>query len=71
MRDGDLFAGATSAFGARLATTADDQWGNATPNADWDVRALVNHVVGELLWTCPQGVSPRSRKPTISRISRG
>jgi uncharacterized protein (TIGR03086 family) len=30
-----------------------DQWTAATPCADWDVRELVNHVVGEDLWTEP------------------
>ena len=29
------------------------QWGDPTPCADWDVRKLVNHVVGEELWTVP------------------
>ena len=27
-----------------------DQWRNATPCAEWDMRELVNHVVGENLW---------------------
>jgi uncharacterized protein (TIGR03086 family) len=30
-----------------------DQWGLPTPCTDWDVRALVNHIVGEELWTGP------------------
>jgi len=29
------------------------QWGRATPCTDWTVRDLVNHVVGEELWTVP------------------
>jgi uncharacterized protein (TIGR03086 family) len=28
-------------------------WGASTPCVDWDVRALVNHVVGEDRWTRP------------------
>jgi uncharacterized protein (TIGR03086 family) len=36
-----------------VEAVADDQWDAATPCADWDVRALVNHVVGEELWTVP------------------
>lgn len=30
-----------------------DQWDDPTPCTDWNVRALVNHVVGEDLWTVP------------------
>jgi uncharacterized protein (TIGR03086 family) len=29
------------------------QWGRATPCPEWTVRDLVNHVVGEDLWTVP------------------
>lgn len=32
---------------------AADQWDKPTPCSDWDVRGLVNHVVGEDLWTVP------------------
>ena len=36
-----------------LASVGLDDWERATPCADWNVRALVNHVVGEELWTVP------------------
>lgn len=29
------------------------QWAAPTPCAEWDVTALVNHVVGEMLWAVP------------------
>ena len=38
---------------SRLDAVDDSQWNLATPCTDWDVRALVNHVVGEELWTVP------------------
>jgi uncharacterized protein (TIGR03086 family) len=40
-------------FATNVAKTRDDQWTAGTPCADWDVRALVNHLVGENLWTAP------------------
>src|SRR5438477_2611737 len=41
---------ATRAFVARIN---DDQWNAPTPNSDWDVRELLNHVVGGNLWVAP------------------
>jgi uncharacterized protein (TIGR03086 family) len=43
----------TAIEGFRTRLAAVDDWGASTPCADWDVRALVNHVVGELLWAPP------------------
>jgi uncharacterized protein (TIGR03086 family) len=40
-------------FGRRVEAVADDQWGLPTPCSDWDVRALVRHLVYENLWTVP------------------
>lgn len=52
MSTGELFEGATSAFGTRLQAVG-DRWSGPTPDAEWDVRALVNHVAGEVLWVPP------------------
>jgi len=38
-------AQARSEFETRLAMITDDQWGNETPCGEWDVRALVNHMM--------------------------
>lgn len=48
-----LFTDATDAFGARLRAVTAEQWAAPTPDDDWDVRALVNHVAGEVLWLPP------------------
>jgi uncharacterized protein (TIGR03086 family) len=41
---------AAEAFGARVHAIRDDQWGLPSPCEDWDVRALVRHVVEDNLW---------------------
>ena len=49
----DLHTRAIAGFGERVNALADDDWDSPTPCADWNVRALVNHVTGEALWTAP------------------
>lgn len=49
----ELHQRAVGEFGRRVATVGDDQWGLPTPCPDWDVRALVNHLVLEDRWTPP------------------
>ena len=41
-----LYRRAQDRFGERVHGVRDDRWTAATPCTDWDVRALVNHVVG-------------------------
>jgi uncharacterized protein (TIGR03086 family) len=48
---------------ARVDSVAPDQWDLPTPCADWNVRTLVNHVVGEDLWT-----EPLMRGSTIEEV---
>src|SRR5215217_2149838 len=48
----ELFERAVTRFGDRVAVI-DDQWSASTPDSDWDVRALVNHVLSENLWAPP------------------
>ena len=36
-----------------LAAVGPDDWGRTTPCVGWNVHDLVNHVVGEELWTVP------------------
>lgn len=45
-----LFSRAIGRFGERVAAVPDGAWSAPTPCADWDVRALVNHVANEQLW---------------------
>jgi uncharacterized protein (TIGR03086 family) len=51
--DLDVLAAALDGFQRRLLATRPNHWSSPTPCAEWDVRALVNHVVGELLWVPP------------------
>lgn len=44
---------AVDQFGAKIRAIGPEQWRLSTPCADWDVRALVNHLVYENLWTAP------------------
>jgi uncharacterized protein (TIGR03086 family) len=48
--EGAAFREATDGFLARARQVGPDQWSAATPCAEWNVRALVNHVAGEYLW---------------------
>lgn len=49
----DLHRRTVEGWQARVDRVEPSQWNLPTPCADWDVRALVNHVVGEELWTVP------------------
>src|SRR5262245_695118 len=49
----DLHRRAMDRFGDNVRQIRDDPWDRPTPCADWDVRALVNHVVNENRWTPP------------------
>jgi uncharacterized protein (TIGR03086 family) len=48
-----MFGRAVAEFGARVGQIGDHQWQAPTPDEDWTVRDLVNHVVGEDLWAPP------------------
>jgi uncharacterized protein (TIGR03086 family) len=49
----ELFRRAQGEFDRRVAAIKDDQWNDPTPCADWDVRALVHHLVYEMVWAPP------------------
>src|SRR5262245_19801647 len=48
-----LFERAIDGFGAHVHSVRADQWHNETPDTEWDVRILVNHVTVEQLWVPP------------------
>jgi uncharacterized protein (TIGR03086 family) len=47
------FAQSVRDFGEKVSAVRDGQWTNETPCTEWDVRALVNHLVNEALWVKP------------------
>jgi len=49
----ELYARAVDEFDARVQKVGDDQWHAPTPCTEWDVHALVNHVVNEARWVQP------------------
>ena len=48
-----MFGRAVAEFDARVRQIGDHQWQAMTPDEDWTVRDLVNHLVGEDLWAPP------------------
>jgi uncharacterized protein (TIGR03086 family) len=48
-----LFQRACDLFGEKVASIRDDQWALPTPCTEWDVRALVQHLVSENAWIPP------------------
>jgi uncharacterized protein (TIGR03086 family) len=49
----DLYARSVDEFLEAVNRVPDDAWTAPTPCTDWDVRALVSHVVGEDRWVVP------------------
>ena len=48
-----LFQRAAEGFGRHVHSTGEEQWHDPTPDTEWDVRMLVNHVTVEQLWVPP------------------
>ncbi len=49
----ELHRRAVENFATKVQQVSDDQWDQATPCTEWDVRTLVNHVVNEERWVKP------------------
>jgi uncharacterized protein (TIGR03086 family) len=50
---GESYRRSVQWWSRQVAAVGADQWGLPTPCSEWTVRDLVNHVVGEDLWTSP------------------
>jgi uncharacterized protein (TIGR03086 family) len=48
-----LFNQALAEFGSRVHRVGADQWSARTPCSEWDVGALVDHVIDEQVWARP------------------
>jgi len=59
----ELYRRTVEGWAARVAAVPADRWDAPTPCTDWTVRDLVNHVVGEDLWT-----GPLMRGATIAEV---
>src|SRR5437870_13590763 len=49
----DLFVKASTLYGEAVHQIREDQWHMPTPCTEWDVRALMQHLVNEQLWVPP------------------
>jgi len=49
----ELLPLAADSFGRQVHAVAPSAWTNDTPDTEWTVRDLVNHLVGEHLWASP------------------
>ncbi|GAB3956754.1 TIGR03086 family metal-binding protein [Micromonospora vulcania] len=49
----DAYRRSLAEFVDRVDQVGSGQWADPTPCPDWDVRTLVNHVVGEDRWSVP------------------
>ena len=45
-----LYRKSAEEFGRLVDAIGDDDWSRSTPCSEWDVKALVNHLVYESLW---------------------
>ena len=48
-----MFLSAQQAFGERVRAVGADQWSLPTPDSEWDVSALVAHLIDENQWLPP------------------
>ena len=49
----EMYVGALQHFGDLVHQVPADAWTGPTPCTEWDVRALVHHLVSEIAWTVP------------------
>lgn len=50
MNTAEFFTRSVAEFDRRVALVNGDQWNRSTPCTEWNVRALVNHLVNEVRW---------------------
>jgi uncharacterized protein (TIGR03086 family) len=67
MDEGTAFRRASDGYVLLGRQVRGSQWTDPTPCAEWDIRALVNHVAGEYLWV-PELLAGRTITDVGSRL---
>src|SRR5664279_3371285 len=49
----EMFLSGQRAFGARVQAISEEQWSAPTPDTEWSVAGLVNHLIDEHRWLPP------------------
>jgi uncharacterized protein (TIGR03086 family) len=66
-----LFLAGQAAFSVRVADVGSGQWDDPTPDRDWTVADLVDHLIDEQRWVAPlmSGASVEEAQKTVEALA--